>query len=509
MREDSKKLKRAFSFAQEGIRKFAYTDLYILLVLAIVVAAWIWQNATFGFVTLILVSCAVLVFSDDLLPLSVNAFGAMLMIFKVEGESVVDISRFLFLWPTLIPLVVAILVFVVRNTVAKVRGKQRFVLGKMFFPQVAVSAALLLGGVGTIAAKNYLTALPNVIALGIGVLAVYLLFANFIKIDENRDYAKYFAKVVMWIGFAVCIEMIVHISRLDISSQDWSKWYWDLGWGNRNNIATFLLFSAPMATYLSTRTRKGWAYIVMALFQYACLVMTLSRGGILFGAIAAVFGVVFSILKAPNRKTQATIWGVAILAALVICLVKLDLVKGIVSSLADRIESGGNGDVTSGRFDLYKEAWEQFVSHPIFGAGMGFIGTRDGQFHSENMSQYWFHSTLFQVLGCMGIFGIAAYAYYYVVRFGIVFKGMKKNCKFAFFVFVAWLGFEGYSMIDTGTMIPFPNMMLVAVMSYIAQLANLQRSESDIDGVPNSLLNEVYVRDTGIDVVRVKLIINN
>ena len=62
MREDSKKLKRAFSFAQEGIRKFAYTDLYILLVRAIVVAAWIWQNATFGFVTLILMSCVVLVF---------------------------------------------------------------------------------------------------------------------------------------------------------------------------------------------------------------------------------------------------------------------------------------------------------------------------------------------------------------------------------------------------------------------------------------------------------------
>ncbi|HBW05579.1 MAG TPA: hypothetical protein DEF02_03220, partial [Clostridiales bacterium] len=281
MREDSTKLKRAFSFAQEGIRKFAYTDLYILLVLAIVVAAWVWQNATFGFVTLILVSCAVLVFSDDILPLSVNAFGAMLMIFKADGEGAIDISRFFYLWPTFIPLAVAILIFVVRNTVAKVKNKQRFVLGKMFFPQVAVSAALLLGGVGTIAAKNYLTALPNVIALGVGVLAVYLLFANFIKIDEKRDYAKYFAKVVMWIGFAVCVEMIVHISRLDISSQDWSKWYWDLGWGNRNNIATFLLFSAPMAMYLSTRTRKGWAYIVMALFQYACLVMTLSRGGIL------------------------------------------------------------------------------------------------------------------------------------------------------------------------------------------------------------------------------------
>ena len=65
MKENLKKVKSALLFAQEGVRKFAYTDLYILLVLAIVVTAWTTQNATFGFVALILVSSIVLVFLFD------------------------------------------------------------------------------------------------------------------------------------------------------------------------------------------------------------------------------------------------------------------------------------------------------------------------------------------------------------------------------------------------------------------------------------------------------------
>lgn len=464
--------------------------------LAIVVTAWSWKNATFGFVTLITVSSIVLVFADDVLPLSVNAFGAMLMIFRADGETAVQVSRFLYLWPTLIPLGITIAVFIVRNSMTKVKEKQPFVFGKMFFPQIAVSIALMLGGVGVVSKENYISVLPNVIALGVGVLAVYLLFANFIKKDDNRDYAKYFAKVVMWIGFAVCIEMVVIIARSNLAPKDWASAYWDVGWGNRNNIATFLLFSAPMALYLTTRTRKPLAYFLMAFFQYFCLCMTLSRGGILCGMIALVFGIAFSIYKAPNKKNQAIYFAVCIAIVLVICAIGKDVIKGLVGSLIDRVDVGEDGDVSSGRFDLYKEAWTVFKQHPFLGAGMGYDGYCSGMKNPENINQYWFHSTLFQVLGCMGIVGIIAYVYYYIVRIGIAIKGMVKQQKFAFFVFVAWVGFEGYSMIDTGTMIPFPNMMLVAVMTFVLELSSVSnRHDTDIDGIAESLLFEEYKRE--------------
>lgn len=494
MSEKMTKFKSTFLSVQEGVRRFSYTDWYILLVLAIGVTGWALQNAVVGFVGMVLVSSVVLVLSDDILPLTVNAFGAMLMIYTDK------LDEFLKMWPSLIVLVVAIVIFVVRNSVAKIKRKDRFVFGKMFFPQIAISIALLLGGIGTIAVDRYVASLPNVLALGIGVLAIYLLFANFIKRNDEIDYAKYFAKVLMWIGFAVSIQLCVVIAKSGIAPNEWAKAYWNVGWGNRNNIATFFLLTAPMALYLSTRTRRGWAYILMAFWQYACLIMTLSRGGILFGLIALVFGVAFSIYKAPCKKHQLICFAICAVVIIIVGIVFRDGVKGVIKSLMDRVNGGHEGDLSSGRLDLYKEAWEQFKAHPFLGVGMGFIGK---VWITNDMAQYWFHSTFFQVLACMGIVGIVAYTYYYVVRIGFCIKMMKQQFRFAFFVFVAWVGFEGYSMIDTGTMSPFPYMMLVAVMTCILEISCQNRNhETDVNGIKDSLLEERYVRDVGIDIVR-------
>ena len=60
-------------------------------------------------------------------------------------------------------------------------------------------------------------------------------------------------------------------------------------------------------------------------------------------------------------------------------------------------------------------------------------------------------------------------------------------------------------MIDTGTMIPFPNMMLVAVMTYVLELScQNDKHEGAIDGISQRLLQERYVRETSTEIVRVK-----
>ena len=72
---------------------------------------------------------------NDILPLTAPLFYAMCMIFTDKVED------FIFMWPTFIPLGIALAIFVVRN-------RARIRLGKMFVPQLLVSAALLLGGAG-------------------------------------------------------------------------------------------------------------------------------------------------------------------------------------------------------------------------------------------------------------------------------------------------------------------------------------------------------------------------
>ena len=115
---------------------------------------------------------------------------------------------------------------------------------------------------------------------------------------------------------------------------------------------------------------------------------------------------------------------------------------------------------------LYAEAWDLFTAHPVLGVGLGFYGDN---FAINTMQFYWFHSTLFQVLANMGLVGLAAYIFYYVARFRTI---RRLRNPFNLFTLVAWLGFEGYSMMDTGTFVPFPTMTLVLVTAGIAELVS-------------------------------------
>lgn len=445
------KAKELFYSIESKARKFLYTDAYILLVLAIVFIAWTCQNETFGFIALITVSCFALVFSNDIIPLTVNIFSAALMIYTGS------VATFAHMWPTFIPLGIAIAIFVVRNF------NKHFTFGKMFIPQICVSVALLLGGAGIVEKSNYLDALPICLALGVGVLAVYILYGNFTNKNSGVEISTYFAKVLALIGVVVGLELIVVILRSGLAPSDWGGSGWNTGWGNRNNVATYLVICAPMAMYLSTKKRFSVVYILIALFEYVCLLMTLSRGGILFGAIAAVVGAVFSIVKAENRKKQLIGWGIAIVIVGVLLAIFNDMTVGLIKSIMNRVNT--EGDVTSGRSALYKEAWELFKQYPIVGGGMGHVGTNAGM--KNDMGLYWFHSTLFQIIGCMGIVGILAYGYYYATKIYLFVK--KRRSAFALFILVVWIGFEGYSMIDTGTMTPFPNMMLIMVTTYLLE----------------------------------------
>lgn len=473
------KARELFRSFEERAQKFLYSDVYILLVLAIVFIAWVTQNATFGFVALILVSCFALVFADDILPLTVNIFSAVLMIYTDT------VAEFAYMWPSFIPLALAIVWFIVRN----VRGKKRFVMGKMFFPQIAVSFALLIGGVGVVEGSNYLDSLPICLALGLGVLLVYLLYANFTKADSTVIIPEYFAKVLMYIGVVICVQLMVAIIRADVPVDEWGDAYWNFGWGNRNNVATYLVITAPMALYLSTRKGFPIIYYIISAFQYVCLVMTLSRGGILFGVIGAVVGIVLSVVKAKDRKKSAISLAVTIAILVVVIGICHDWAKGLVTSLMDRVTE--KDDVTSGRSDLYKEAWQIFKDHPFLGGGMGHVGDNAGM--KNEMGLYWFHSTLFQILGCMGLVGVLCYGYLYATKIYLLIK--KHKSVFALFIMVVWIGFEGYSMIDTGTFTPYPNAMLIMVTTFLLELVD-DKNEGCVVGISKSMSDgDVYVRE--------------
>lgn len=446
---------------KEKFSKVLYSDIYLAVLALFIFLGWLFQLEKIALVLVFVFGTVIFILNDDVLP----AF-ALLLFTPLVFPKDTDPSGYFVLLYAAIPLVGAIIYHIVKY-------RRKFKTGQMFYPQLAVSVALILGGCTCISANDYMRVIGFTLFLGAGILLLYSLMNQYVIEDKNRDTGVYMARMLMYMGIIISLQMVVFYIRADVPPYALFNSSIALGWAISNNTATVLLLTVPMSFYLMTKYEKGWIYGLVGVIQYIAIIMTFSRGGILFAAATAPAVVIFTILKAKNRKNA--IIGASILASAVI-IVFFCTFKSSCLFLKNFLSQGTG---VSGRDLLYAEAWEQFKNYPIFGAGLGFNGD---YFTLNNISFYWFHSTFFQIIGCLGLLGLAAYVYCYYTRFKIVFKCIKKNT-YNIFVFLSFLGFELYSMMDTGTFIPMPSMMMVFLMTLTVEITNRRTLETEAENL--------------------------
>ena len=146
-----------------------------------------------------------------------------------------------------------------------------------------------------------------------------------------------------------------------------------------------------------------------------------------------------------------------------------------ISKLLDMSHRQDLDSFSTGRIKLYKEGFKVFSIFPFFGAGMGYTSEN---LVSSPIEFFHFHSTLVQVLACMGIFGFVAYGYNYIIRGKILFSNIKNP--FNVIALIAFIGFEGYSAIDCGVFIPMPFMFIVTLLIAILELNNKDLAKNNI-----------------------------
>lgn len=457
-------IKNLYSKTCQIAQEVAYSDVYVAAVCLFAFVTWVLNWTVAGLVVICLLATLALLFTKNAATMFLPIVSALTVVRNLSEKQV------LALIPCFVLVVVGVVVFVVRNF------PKKFKLGKMFFPQVAVTVALLVGGAGAISAKNYLRALPLVLALGIGVLAIYFLALNYLKTDDV-DVPLHFAKVFACVGFVISAQLLTVIMQSGVAPQEWTDCYWDVGWGNRNMIATFLDFCIIMSLYLCVRAKKfGFIYLLAAYLQTLFLLLTMSRGGILFGVIAVITGTVMCILKG-NRKENliclGAVCGAAILVAAIFHKQVGALFTGVVerfSEISIRIENGKlviDGTSWRGGEDgLYQKALEMFKTYPIFGGGVGHVTVNN---NVDTVTMDWFHSTVFEVMASMGVLGMLCYAFYYVMRLWVVFEKGNVKHRFPLFVFISWIAFEGQSLVDVGIMEPI-YMIFIALQMAIMEV---------------------------------------
>ncbi|MDR2646613.1 MAG: O-antigen ligase family protein [Oscillospiraceae bacterium] len=337
--------------------------------------------------------------------------------------------------------------------------------GKAFWGIFAASVAVTIGGLGTITAKEYFAggALFHVAALGFGMLLAYVILYTYIEAPKGQNMITFFSNMMFTLGlfaaFMVAHHYLVFLPAV-LEKREILAFQW------RNNVSSILMLCLPFPFFLALK--NPWK-LLAGLAIFAAMLLTGSRGALLFGTIEFVMCIIYLLWADKKRRIAYAI--IVVIAIGVLALLFRDLILLIKPTIIRLITLLFSTE-TEARVALYARAIEDFKNHPIFGVGLGYMGNRDVH-PSKDFALCWYHNAPLQVLASLGLVGVAAYLLQMIARVRIF---LKTRSAFHGALFIAFLGIEMMSLVNPGVFAPLPYLLLVTIFLVIAEKTQVEKS---------------------------------
>ncbi len=268
-------------------------------------------------------------------------------------------------------------------------------------------------------------------------LSLIVLYAYFcITVDWKRVKKSYFAALFLFIGIGLFAE-IADMYTLEgvIVDGAINRKEMFTGWGVYNNVACMMAMCIPAPCYFAVKKKRaGWLYTVLAAFFYLAVVLTQSRGGMLFGGIVYLASTLYVLLSTRGRARQGHL-AVLILGLMLLTAGAAVFHRELDALFASVIEIGG---APNGREQIYRECWKTFLENPWF--GVGFYDTPGVSFDEflHFMSPR-AHNTFLQLLATGGLTCFLSYCYHRVQTLILIFKRPSHEKAFVAFSILALL----------------------------------------------------------------------
>ncbi len=335
-------------------------------------------------------------------------------------------------------------------------------IGITFYGIVATSLAILLGGLGTISAAEYfnLTTLYHTVGSVLCLLFVYLLCAPDYKEKKSYDLVGYFMQALFFVGVLsvlTILELVIEHGMVDGSLQ-FHRYMAVFPY--RNALANLMIMVFPAPFYFICKTQSPAAklfFFFMGGIFYIGLLFTTARTALLFGSVLLLILIGYFFYYEKNRLIKL-IFGV-----LLCFCAALFLWFAVPLGLFNVRLGDGEGLVkdNEARVQLLYVSIDDFFMNPFFGIGIG--NTRHADLYSAPGMVSYYHLYFPQIWGSMGLFGLLAYGYQFMLRLRCSFT--KPNFS-TMALTLCYLGGFFYSMTDPGefTTIPYG---ILAVLLYI------------------------------------------
>lgn len=334
--------------------------------------------------------------------------------------------------------------------------------GALFGPMVFVSVSIMLGGLGFITSQEYLapTSLYHMAGLGFGMVFLYLLFHANIETKKDYSLINMLTKIMVIAGlfgsFMVFAFYVINVKKvIDIRGLLFMQW--------RNNLSTLLMIAMPFPFLLATR--KSYATVIGFIF-FSAILLTGSRGGLVFGAIEFVMCIVMYALYDKRRRIAYLLICLCICVAILIFFRQfVEFFGYTINRLLTAINDFLMGESSEVRAIQCARGINDYLNHPIFGTGLGYMGNRDVH-ASKEFSLCWYHCEPIQVAASLGTVGIIAFIYQFVRRNVLLWR---KVTLFNITVFISYTGLELMSLVNPGIFCPIPYLMLVTLFFVILE----------------------------------------
>lgn len=291
----------------------------------------------------------------------------------------------------------------------------KFKITPLFWGIVALSCALCLSGV------FYTHYTPMNLLYGLALSGIIIAFYIFCycNIETGENTFKRIAYYFIAVAAAVSLELgICYLTNLSKSSEHSWRALLAFGWGTYNQAGLMLTMAIPAWFYLAGKHTRGYFFLIGAVVNEGMCFLSQSRQAMLMSLVVLCACCVWILIwdKGKKRIIDLSMMGAVIVLIAIAAGVMHEKVLAFFSSALNK-ESLSTG---SGRTELWKEGWQNFLHKPIFGVGfydplategvVGYFVPGDISHSIPRMC----HNTVFELLSACGIVGLMVYVFHRV-----------------------------------------------------------------------------------------------
>ena len=417
------------------VRNFFESKIFTAMLFLLAAAFVVFETEEYGLIVMLNIGALVLLFSENITNAYFPGFLGVTFLIKCYMDDYASFGRW---WMAILPFTIpAIIAYVIIY-------RRKITVGKSFGGVLAVAVAVTLGGLFTITPTEYfdLETLYYTIGLGFGLVLAYLFVrAHTVENDRYDIFERYANMMLLICVFAVF--MVLEYYAKHIPETLLAGRFADIQWSN--NISTTLMITMPFALY---KIKKNLAYLILFFADYAAIILAGSRGGWVLGTVEFAICLAAAVFFIDFEHRKKRVLGIAG-TLLVACGI------AVLIALSDRIVTVKVGEFIShdeARIKLIARSFEDFMSNPVFGRGLGYTGNYD-VFKGRPATIGWYHMLIPQVVGSMGLVGIFCYSKQIGDRFKMIFT---KPDAYTWTLGLSYIGLLLMTQVNPGEFCPMP-----------------------------------------------------